>query len=734
MSPPTEKSNLGPVRTPPPLAPGRCPFGNTFQFLEDTTGLLVSSYKRLGPIYRLRALWLKYTVIGGFEARDFMRDGLDDENLTREAVFAEVGRQLGAADFVLGQSGEKHARLRRILSLAYSREVASPWVPQMIESIRELTRSWVPGTRVRVMDFVQRASFEQYCRVMCGISLGEYYRDCLRVTDYNMNVGGRVWPFFMYKMPWYQASRRKVLDLVWGLVRQRRAMTEAATPPTIMDTLLGVRDAAGNPLTEDDVVCYSMYGFAGSSSYMGRLVGFLLYELCRHPAHLMAIRAEIDRGFADGMEDATDVRGLKRLQAFYHESLRFHPVSQGMPHMAAKDFTYRGHQVNKGDLVVLSQVPMSFSECPFRDPERFDPERCLEPRNEHRRNNAFHPFGIGHRTCTAVGLVELMALTQVATLLRDFELEMDPANYQLKLRVRPLPAPDDRFHLQIIRRRKVADHRPAEPVVREDLMLADLPENEDPVVQGFLSESKPMTFAPGEVIVQEGDLADAFFVLIGGSVRITRRKGGMDVELDRLGSGACFGEIGLLQSGVRTATVTAGMEGAQVGRIEGDVFRSLVGCSDLVSSELSRLIERRLAGQTLLEAWISLGADELVARFPEFERREYAAGAVVLREGDQADSFHLLLAGEVRILRAMGEGGENGEIEVTRLGPGRYFGETGLLTDRPRNATVRVSDEGTATVLTTGKDSFRALIEGADGTGVNLAQALLRRLRQTRQG
>jgi cytochrome P450 len=218
----------------PPLAKGQCVFGNTFQFLRDTTGLLVQSHRELGPVFRLRALWLKYTVIGGFEARDFIRQGLDEKHLTREAIFAEVGRQLGAADFVLGQSGAKHLRFRRLLSIAYSREVASPWVPDLLEVVQAHARNWKAGQVIHVMEEVQRLAFEQYCQVMCGRSLGAHYRDCLRVTDYNMNVGGRVWPFFMYRMPWYRASRQRVLDLMWGLVRERRAASHSLpnVPPS----------------------------------------------------------------------------------------------------------------------------------------------------------------------------------------------------------------------------------------------------------------------------------------------------------------------------------------------------------------------------------------------------------------------------------------------------------------------------------------------------------------------
>ena len=202
-----------------PLVKGLPILGNTLGFLSDTSRLLNDSYLRSGAVFRLRALWLRYTVIAGLEARQFLQQGLAEKYLSRNRIFDAVGEQLGAADFVLGQSGERHVRLRRLLALAYSREVASPFVPEFVTAVREIISGWKPGSVQSVMRAVQRLAFEQYCRVMCGRSLAKNYRDILTVTEYNMNIGGRVWPFFLYRFPLYTAARSRVLDLMWGLVR-----------------------------------------------------------------------------------------------------------------------------------------------------------------------------------------------------------------------------------------------------------------------------------------------------------------------------------------------------------------------------------------------------------------------------------------------------------------------------------------------------------------------------------
>lgn len=61
------------------------------------------------------------------------------------------------------------------------------------------------------------------------------------------------------------------------------------------------------------------------------------------------------------------------------------------------------------------------------------------------------------------------------------------------------------------------------------------------------------------------------------------------------------------------------------------------------------------------------------------------AGSTVLREGDEADAFYVLLEGEMGV-RSRGEG--SAEVELPTMRDGTWFGEIGLLQRIPRTATV----------------------------------------------
>jgi len=79
--------------------------------------------------------------------------------------------------------------------------------------------------------------------------------------------------------------------------------------------------------------------------------------------------------------------------------------------------------------------------------------------------------------------------------------------------------------------------------------------------------------------------------------------------------------------------------------------------------------------------------------------RDYPAGAVIVRRGEQGDCMYFVASGEVEI-RVMPEG--------IRLGAGDFFGELALLTGDPRNATVVAT--GQCTLLRLDIVDFRQLL------------------------
>jgi CRP/FNR family transcriptional regulator, cyclic AMP receptor protein len=101
-----------------------------------------------------------------------------------------------------------------------------------------------------------------------------------------------------------------------------------------------------------------------------------------------------------------------------------------------------------------------------------------------------------------------------------------------------------------------------------------------------------------------------------------------------------------------------------------------------------------------------------------------AAGQVLFREGDPADSVFHLVSGAVDILREL----DGDPILLGTVGAGQFIGEMGVVENRPRNATARAASEVEVEILT--PTEFLDQIARSPRAARELIQRLSQRLRE----
>ncbi len=65
------------------------------------------------------------------------------------------------------------------------------------------------------------------------------------------------------------------------------------------------------------------------------------------------------------------------------------------------------------------------------------------------------------------------------------------------------------------------------------------------------------SYAPGEVIIRQGDAASAFYLILKGRVAVAQEANGQVNQLGTQEPGSFFGEMALIEDHPRTASVTA---------------------------------------------------------------------------------------------------------------------------------------------------------------------------------
>jgi ABC-type lipoprotein export system ATPase subunit len=106
----------------------------------------------------------------------------------------------------------------------------------------------------------------------------------------------------------------------------------------------------------------------------------------------------------------------------------------------------------------------------------------------------------------------------------------------------------------------------------------------------------PKRYAPGQVVVRQGERADRFFIIARGEAEVLiERPDGEPVHVTTLYPGQYFGEIALVRGGTRTATVraspTSALDLLTLGR---DVFSGLLDRSDLTREGIDQVIRERV--------------------------------------------------------------------------------------------------------------------------------------------
>ncbi len=136
-----------------------------------------------------------------------------------------------------------------------------------------------------------------------------------------------------------------------------------------------------------------------------------------------------------------------------------------------------------------------------------------------------------------------------------------------------------------------------------------------------------------------------------------------------------------------------------------------------------------LQGAVQASLFEGLDADALDYVLRIARRHEFEAGALLVRQGQPADSALILEHGRARVMTALPGGGETA---VAELGPGSVLGETALLESGVRSANVVAMEHIACCSIE--RDAFRMLIAQRNSAALainhRIALALCARLRE----
>lgn len=442
-SPVTWKS--GPSNAPlPPLVPGLPLVGSALQMAQDILKFFVQVYHEHGPVTRIRVMNDEYVVIAGPEANIFFsREGND--HFRSKEFWEGMDAEMGADHSLISLDGPEHAELRQISKRGYGRSVLEARIPDAVAITRKHLDAWPVGESRPGLTALQRIVTDQLGTIVAGTAPGDYMEDVMNfIRTLLLVYVTRQRPGFYALTPGYRRAKQRSFELGHKIVEKFRQNPPVDRKPGLIDDAIAAADE-GRLLTQKDLMPIALGPYIAGLDTAASTIAFMLYALLTHPEVAAGVKVEADALFADGNPTPAALRKLDVLHRASLETFRRYPIAPATQRTATQPFEFGGYRIEAGQKVFIGITVPHFIAALHPDPYRFDIDRYLPERNEHRIPGAFAPFSLGSHTCLGAGLAETQIMLTIATLFNQARFELDPPGYQLKIRSAPTPAPASSF-------------------------------------------------------------------------------------------------------------------------------------------------------------------------------------------------------------------------------------------------------------------------------------------------
>ena len=180
------------------------------------------------------------------------------------------------------------------------------------------------------------------------------------------------------------------------------------------------------------MLCYAVLCCVAGHETTSHSLTMLIIALCRHPAALLTLQAELDAAIpASARLDSAlyppiaTIRALPFLSACILEAMRLHPVvATGSKRCTLSEIEYEGVVIPKGATCTLAFYSM-FRQPWILRPDCFLPERWLPGSPQEKELRAMMmPFSLGSRNCIGQNLAKVELSMIASYLLRFFRFTL----------------------------------------------------------------------------------------------------------------------------------------------------------------------------------------------------------------------------------------------------------------------------------------------------------------------
>ena len=326
---------------------------------------------------------------------------------------------------LLNTDDPEHARQRKLMSPAFVISYMSRYLPIMNRVIADRTRDWAARGEVDVYAETRKITFDVAAECLTGLRAGaevDHLRELFYALLQSDFEDGETMADYFARMMGVRAE----LD---GLLLAKIAERRKAPTDDLLGMLVKAGDDQSAAFTDRELLGQLHILLVAGHETTTTLSAWLLYLLAEHPELVARIHAEMDEALAATGGEVTleAVKAMRLLGATVEEAGRLYSPVGNVPRGVVKGFTFGGYRVPAGSRVLLSLVACHRLPTVFDNPDEFDPDRFMPPREEDKRTPySLVTFGGGPRICIGINFAQVEVKAMAAHILRRFTLTPVP--------------------------------------------------------------------------------------------------------------------------------------------------------------------------------------------------------------------------------------------------------------------------------------------------------------------
>jgi len=180
-----------------------------------------------------------------------------------------------------------------------------------------------------------------------------------------------------------------------------------------------------------------------------------------------------------------------------------------------------------------------------------------------------------------------------------------------------------------------------------------------------------------QLIIKEGDDADAFYIILSGEVKILKNIDDENIEIARLSEGAFFGEMALIGNSQRTASVEAATD-VELFVMSKAMLEDIIKKYSSVREILFKFYRNRLLYNIInfSPMFQNLEKEKRLKLIKMFRSKRLFANQILIEQNGDIPGLFMILEGKIKVYRFLEDGSRQDIITVSR---GAILGEMSFL-------------------------------------------------------